>query len=127
MATTKKELRNFGILVGTILPIFVGYIIPAIYGHSFKIWTIYTGMPLIIFGVFYPRILKKPFTLWMKIGLILGWINSRIILGIIYFLILVPIAFFMKLIGYDPLQKKDTSYNTYKINKSEISDLTKLF
>ena len=127
MATTRKELRNFGILVGTILPIFVGYIIPAIYGHSFKIWSIYIGMPLIIFGVFYPRILKKPFTLWMKIGLILGWINSRIILSIIYFLILVPIAFFMKLIGYDPLQKKDTSYNTYKINKSEISDLTKLF
>ena len=127
MSNKKKEFRQFGLLVGFLLPLIIGYLIPTLFGHSFRFWTIYAGLPLIILGIINPISLSLPYKVWMKIGHILGWINSRIILSIVYLFVLVPIAFFMRVRGYDPLQKKKESTKSYKIIKRNISDLKKLF
>ena len=64
----------------------------------------------------------------MKIGFLLGWVNSRIILGIIFIFVLQPIAIFMKFFKYDPLQKQFLNKKSYKENTKENSiDLTKIF
>ena len=65
----------------------------------------------------------------MKLGLLLGWLNSRIILGLVYIAILQPIALIMRIFRYDPLRKspryrKRKSYREFK--KSKI-DLTRVF
>ena len=64
----------------------------------------------------------------MRIGDILGWINSRIILTIIYILVLIPISLIMRLFDYDPLKIRRIKAISYKekINKKSI-DLTKVF
>ena len=52
---------------------------------------------------------------WMKLALLLGWINTRVLLSLIYFLFLTPIALFSRLFTKDPLQlkkPKSTNYNT---------------
>ena len=64
----------------------------------------------------------------MKIGLYLGWVNSRLILGLVYLLILIPISLLMKLFGYDPLRKKITNQKSYRELKTNYKvDLTKIF
>ena len=64
----------------------------------------------------------------MKLGHVLGWVNSRIVLGLVFLFVLQPIAFIMKLFGYDPLRKKKGKENTYReIRSNHKIDLRKIF
>lgn len=125
---SKKELRDFGILIGFGLPFFIGFIIPHLLGHSFKSWTFFIGVPILTLGIIKPSLLFYPFKFWMILGEILGWINSRIILGCIFFLVLIPISFFMKIFGYDPLKKINKDISSYRELKIDSKiDLNRIF
>tara|TARA_B100000287_G_C20220539_1_gene617849 strand:- start:87 stop:479 length:393 start_codon:yes stop_codon:yes gene_type:complete len=125
---SKKKLREFSILLGFAFPIVIGWLVPLVSGHDFRIWTLFISFPILIIGNFKPDFLSYPYIFWMKLGSVLGWINSRIILGIIFFLVLFPIAFIMKLFNYDPLKKKKISQKSYKENKKGYNiDLTRIF
>ena len=114
----KKQLREFGVLIGFGFPILIGWIIPAITGHTFRMWTLWVAFPSLITGLLQPSLLFYPYKVWMALGLALGWINSRIILGLVFFLVLQPIALIMKFAGYDPLRTKKRNEMTYRENKS---------
>ena len=123
-----KKYRDFGIFVGFFLPFLIGWFIPTLFDHSFRNWTLFIGIPLIILGIFKPRLLKYPYLFWISTGNILGFINSKLILGGIFFLVLFPISFFMKLTGYDPLKKKRNNLKTYReIRENDKIDLNKIF
>ena len=102
---SKKQLREFGFLIGFGFPILIGWIIPAIGGHLFRTWTLWISIPSLIIGILKPRLLFYPYKGWMALGLALGWINSRIILGLVFLLVLQPIALIMKFVGHDPLRE----------------------
>ena len=114
----KIQLRNFGILIGVTFPILIGLIIPAIFGHVFRLWTLWIGVPFFILGICSPIFLTYPYKVWMSIGNALGFINSRIILGLVFIIVLQPIAFFMRLSGYDPLKKRKNKEISYRENKN---------
>ena len=125
---SKKKLREFGLLIGFGFPILIGWILPSIIGHGFRIWTLYLGIPSLILGLISPRLLLYPYKVWMALGHALGWVNSRIILGIVFLFVLQPIAFFMKCIGYDPLRLKIKKTSSYREKKKSIdTDLTRIF
>ncbi len=125
---SKKQLREFGFLIGLGFPILIGWIIPMIGGHIFRVWTFWVGLSFLILGIFKPRLLFVPYKRWMELGKALGWINSRIILGLVFIFVLQPIAFIMKAFGYDPLRIKQSTSKSYRENKQNISiDLTKIF
>ena len=125
---SKKQLREFGFLIGLGLPIFIGLIIPLIVGHTLKGWTLWIALPFLVLGILKPQLLFYPYKLWIFIGNILGWINSRLILGLIYILILQPIALIMKIIGHDPLKLKRVNELSYReIIKNKKIDLKKIF
>ncbi len=128
-SVSKKQLREFGYLIGFGFPIIIGLIIPFIFGHFFRIWTLWISIPFLIIGILKPRLLFYPYKVWMVIGLALGWINSRIILGLIFILVLEPISLIMKIFGYDPLRKRikanEISYRESK--EGHEVDLTRIF
>ena len=125
---TNKQLKDFGILIGFGFPIFIGWLIPLISGHFFKIWTLYISLPIMILAFLKPSLLVFPYKAWMQIGYLLGWINSRIILGIIFLVVVQPIAFIMKIFGYDPLRIKKRNTKSYRENKKGHKvDLTRIF
>ena len=126
--TSEKQLREFGIVVGFGLPIFVGFIIPFLTGHSFSIWTIFVGSILLSIGILKPSLLFFPYKYWMAIGNVLGWINSRLILGLVFIFVLQPISLVMKIFRYDPLKLKKRNVKSYRENKSNYKiDFTKTF
>ena len=126
--TSKKQLREFGILIGFGFPIIIGWLIPTFSGHIFRSWSLLVGIPSLILGILKPSLLFYPYKVWMALGLALGWLNSRLILGLVYLIILQPIAIIMKLFGYDPLKKKKRNVNSYRENKKvENFDFTKIF
>ena len=125
---SKKKLREFGILIFLGFPIFIGFLIPIITGHSFRSWTLIVSIPFGILAFLKPKCLYSPYKAWMKIGLCLGWINSRLILSLVFILVLQPIALVIRLIGYDPLNlKKNTEKSYRKIRSKSVVDLKKIF
>ena len=125
---SKKQLREFGLLIGFGFPLIIGWFIPALTGHGLRSWTLWVGFLGLLIGLTSPKLLYYPYKFWMKLGLILGWVNSRIILGFVYMIVLLPIAFIMRLIGHDPLRTKRKGEKTYREKrKDHRKDLTRIF
>ena len=125
---SKKQLREFGLLVGFGFPIVIGWLIPFLFRHEFRAWTLWVGIPGLILGLIAPRLLHYPYKGWMALGHVLGWVNSHIILGLIFIVVLQPIAYFMRLTGYDPLRRRRKSENSYRENRQDHkTDLTRIF
>ena len=125
---SKKQLREFGLLIGFGFPLLIGWLIPALTGHGFRAWTLWVGFLGLIIGLTSPHLLYYPYKFWMKLGLTLGWVNSRIILGLVFIMILLPISVIMRRIGYDPLRTKLKDEKTYRENrKNNKTDLTRIF
>ena len=127
-AISKKQLRDFSILIFIGFPLIIGFLIPFVFGHEFRIWTIFISLIAFFLGIFAPNQLYYPYKIWMLLGEILGWINSRLILGIIFYFVLLPISLVMKGIGYDPLKIKNKNQKTFKSYiKDRKIDLKRIF
>ena len=124
----KNELRNFGLLVGTLFPLLLGFILPSLFGHQYRYWTLLIGFPLIFIGFIAPKKLKVFYGIWIQIGNLLGYVNSKIILAAVFFLVVQPIALIMKFVGYDPLRRKTNFSTSYReVRKNDKIDLEKIF
>ena len=124
----KKTLREFGFLIGIAFPFLIGWALPFIGGHSFRIWTLWLGIISLILAVSKPILLLYPYIAWMKLGHILGWLNSRIILGLVFLIVLQPIALIMRIFGHDPLKTKKLVQKSYRENKTNQEiNLKKIF
>ena len=125
---SKKQLREFGLLIGFGFPILIGWLLPLIFGHEFRSWTLWIGVPGLILGLIAPGLLHYPYKGWMTLGHTLGWVNSHIILGLVFIVILQPIAYAMRLTGYDPLRRRRKGETTYReIRQDHRTDLTRIF
>ena len=125
---SKKQLREFGLLIGFAFPILIGWLIPAFAGHSFRAWSLWIGISGIIFGLISPNLLRYPYKAWMALGNVLGWLNSYLIFGVIFIAVVQPISYFMRLAGYDPLRKARKGKTTYReIRHIPNTDLTRIF
>tara|TARA_B100002051_G_C16561536_1_gene547800 strand:- start:448 stop:843 length:396 start_codon:yes stop_codon:yes gene_type:complete len=125
---SKKQLREFGLLIGFLFPFIIGWLLPVIFNHGIRLWTILVGLPLIILGLFSPNSLKYLYKKWISIGDSLAFLNSHIILGIVFISVLVPISLIMKLFKYDPLKIKKESLKTYReVRKDSKINLEKIF
>ena len=125
---SKKQLREFGTLLGIVFPVVFGWLIPTLKGHDEPIWPFVIGIPSLMLGLIAPRVLQWPYQCWMKLGHILGWINGHLILGAVFLFVLQPIAYLMRLTGYDPLKRKRTGLKSYREQpKHQSVDLTRIF
>ena len=125
---SKKQLREFGLLIGFGMPIIIGWIFPYFSGNLFHSWTLWIGVMSLLLSIVKPSLLFYPYKGWMAFGHALGWINSRIVLGLVFILILQPIAYFMRAIGYDPLRLKKINQRSYREDKHNHSiNLKRIF
>ena len=125
---SKNKLREFGLLIGFGFPFLIGWLLPSLFGHAFREWTLLVGIPGLIIGLTAPRLLHYPYKIWMALSHSLGWVNSHIILGLVFILVLQPIAYIMRITGYDPLQRRSKGEKTYRENKQKHqNDLTRIF
>src|SRR3982751_6808702 len=85
----KKQLRSFGLLVGSIFSV-IGIWPVLLRGEPMRLWALCIGIPLILLGGVLPTILGPIYTGWMWIGHVLGWINTRILLGIVFYGLVTP-------------------------------------
>ncbi|TKB63496.1 MAG: sxtJ [Nitrospira sp.] len=118
---TNKELRQFGLLVGGVFSV-IGLWPVVFRGEPPRLWAMILGSLLIVLGAVVPQSLKQVHSGWMKIGHVLGAINTKIILGIIYYLLITPMGLVMRLMGKDSMHRtlaKETT--TYRVVRSPRS------
>jgi predicted permease len=92
---SKKDLRKFGLTVGSVLVIIAGLLFW--FEKPSAIYFAIVGVILILTGLIYPAILKPFNKVWIGLAIVLGFIMSRVILTIFFYLILTPISLLAKL------------------------------
>ncbi|WP_447602500.1 SxtJ family membrane protein [Nitrospira sp. Nam80] len=99
-----KELRNFGLIVGGIFLIIGMW--PLVWrGEGMRLWALGLGGVLVTLGLLLPAALAPVFKVWMKVGHVLGWINTRVILGILFYGLITPMGVVMRLFGWDAMRR----------------------
>lgn len=110
----RKELRSFGLLVGGILSV-IGFW-PTLFGAGTRYWAVIPAGLLLCSALLIPHRLDYLYQLWMKLGHLLGWINTRIILCIVFYGMFVPMGFVMRLAGKDPMRRRlDEDAASYRV------------
>ncbi|MFN8369820.1 MAG: SxtJ family membrane protein [Bacteriovoracaceae bacterium] len=110
-----KELKNFGLLMGVLVPLFFSLILPWLFKSGFKIVPVYIGLFFLAVTLVYPRFLKYVYIPWMLLGGVLGFVNTKIILSLIFFIVFSPVGIYFKIIKRDFLQQDiDKNALTYK-------------
>lgn len=92
-------------MAGAIAGLF-GLLIPLLKGHPLPLLPWAIAVVFLLLGLIVPRSLKPVYHLWLKIGHLLGWINSRIILSVIFGLVVTPMALVMKVIKRDTMNRQ---------------------
>ncbi|MHB2149923.1 SxtJ family membrane protein [Calditrichota bacterium LG25] len=126
LSPSKKELRSFSWLVGSLSLILltVGIIKSSwLFIIPFALLSL-----LVAAGQFVRPLLILFYRLWMSLAHILGALMSRLILSLIFYLIFSPIGMILRLLNRQPLDlkinKDQPSY--WRARKQGQSDLTKM-
>jgi hypothetical protein len=123
----RRELRQFALMwIG-----FFGLIgMYALWRHdslraAVVLWIVAaTGLA----GVLRPGVFRPVYLVWMALALPIGWTVSHLLLVIVYYIVLTPIGLLMRLVGFDPLERRlDRSANSYWIAHEPPADARQYF
>jgi hypothetical protein len=93
-----KGLRKFGLTTGGIVVVLFGLLLPWLRDRPLPWWPWGMAAILGLWALVAPGSLNLVYRPWMKVGLILGWINTRIILGIVFWIIILPLGILLRLV-----------------------------
>ena len=123
--STKKDLKNFGLVIGIALLILAGFL----WWKDRPIFLTFGGIGIVVIsiGFIFPIILKPFQIIWMVFAVIMGFIMTRVILSLLFYLVLTSTGLLAKLFGKKFLDLKlDASASSYWIQKPK-RDLGKKF
>jgi hypothetical protein len=113
----QKQLREFGLVFAAGLVVMFGLLLPWLAGRPWPLWPWVAAAVFVSLALVFPPALRPLNALWLKIGHILGWINTRIILGVVFFVIFLPAALMLRALGKDPMHRTfDASTASYRVS-----------
>jgi hypothetical protein len=117
--TGKRQLRSFGLIVGGGFAVLA--LAPAVFhGQGLRIWALALGFLLAAAALIFPVALRPIFRVWMWVGELLGWVNTRIILLLVYYAVIVPIGGLLRMTGKDPMRLKfEQDAKSYRILRTK--------
>ena len=112
------------------LSVFFGFLIPWIWHRPIKPGVFVAALVFLLLAWVYPLALKYIYILWMKVGGVLGWVNSRIILSLVFFLIIFLVGVLRRAFSTEDtmkrkLEKNTASYRITRENHALVSQMEK--
>jgi len=90
-----------------------------VHGRAFRTWGVTLAGVLAVPASVFTRSLAHIHQGWMKVGHVLGWINTRITLGVIFFTLFTPLGLVMDLMGKDPMLRRfEPNLDSYRVKKA---------
>lgn len=108
-----RQEREFGLIVGSVFALLGLWWIYRGKFAGFNLFVISLGLTLVLLGAVFPRALVYPNKAWMKLAEVLAYISTRVILAIVFFLILTPIGIIKRATGWDPLNRREGSRDSF--------------
>ena len=103
MDAGRKENRRFGLVMAGALCVLGG--ISFALGGRAALWLIGTAALMALAAWAAPGLLNPFRIAWMKLGHVLGVVNSRIILIVIFAVVVTPVALLMRMLGRSPIDR----------------------
>jgi len=119
MERNPRVLRPFGLLLALFLAAVVGGLLPwlGLFPHQPWLWWLGGGVGGL--AVAAPTWLGPVHWGWLKLGAVLGWINSRLLLGFVFFGVVWPIGLMRRWAGGKAIAKGwDRDAPTYRIRSA---------
>lgn len=114
------DLRKFGILVGSVFAVLGAF--PLIKGKHLNLYLLITGAAIFCLGVIAPKLLSPLYAGWMKVGKVLGKVNTFLILSLIFYLIVTPFGFAYRIFSSNSKKfSYKTKRNSYWIKRNPAS------
>ncbi len=116
----KKELREFGIVVGVVF----GFIGGSLWWRHKEhyIYFFILSLFFILSGLLIPIILKPIQKIWMAVGLIIGAVMTRVILCLLFYVVVTPLGLLNKMTSKDSLNLRfNKELQTYWIKRKKES------
>jgi hypothetical protein len=112
---TRRQLRDFGLLVGGIFGA-IG-LWPLLWRQqSPRLWALTLFVVLVLPALVAPRVLAPAYRAWMKLAEVLAWVNTRIVLGVVFYGVVTPIGLVMRALGRDPMRRQfDRAGDSYRV------------
>ena len=121
----KKDLKNFGFIIGIILLLFGLFMLYE--GIDYFIYFVVVGLIFLCLGLLAPKILKPVYKVWMTLAVIIGWIMTRLILSVLFYSVITVIAILTRIIGKDFLNLKIDNKESYWNNRDSNHELNQDF
>ena len=115
-----KALREFAYTMAAAFILIFCLVLPWIFSRTIPHWPILIASVMLLQAYLYPASLIPVQTIWVRIGIVLGWINTRIILAIIFFVLLTPLGWLQRKrgkLGYKTGFESNTQ--SYKITRTQ--------
>ena len=85
------------------------------------------GAALVLVGLFVPPLARRFHTLWMRLALVLGWVNSRILLGLMFYGVFAPYNLVGRLVRRDPLMRRGARRESYWVARKQTRQTREQF
>jgi hypothetical protein len=124
---SRRELRQFA---GIWFPIFWLIVATFLYLGGVPRVAIAAAAVGITFGAVgaaNPRFIHPIYLIWMYAAYPIGFVVSHLVLGITFYGLLTPLGLAMKLVGYDPLQRRLRTGTTYWVPCEPVIDKKQYF
>jgi hypothetical protein len=112
---TEREYRSFGLIVGGVLAFGFGLLLPFAFGNSPRLWALAAGSLLALVALLAPQALGPIYRVWMKVGHVLGTINTFILLHLIFFLIVTPFGIVLRILGRKTPFRTSAGGQSYRV------------
>lgn len=113
-----RQLRTFGLMVGGIFALIALW--PSLVrSEGPRLWAVVLAGLLAGPAMVWPRGLGPVYRVWMVLGEVLGWINTRIILGLILYGLFTPIGLVRQfLLAKDSMRRRfEPDASTYRVTR----------
>ena len=109
----RREGRSFGLGVGGVLAAVGAWWLFRGRFPGAAPWVLGAGAALLAAGLAAPALLAVPSRLWLRFGEALSFVTTRVVLGVVFYLVLTPLGVLRRLLGSDPLGRRDAGQGSF--------------
>ena len=111
---TLKEIRSFGFVLSLLVVLVFAGLMPWLFNQSIFLWPFVVSTVTALLALLAPSTLRPLHSLFIKLGTLLGFTNTRILLFIIFFGLFLPVSIIMWLVRRDILGRKPSTVDSYR-------------